>query len=508
MKLLPNFATPSPRKRICIFLSIFLFFFLISLCAPYSYDDYEFAVVSMLPMDEIMNFSLTYGNGRLLGNWGVIMLLKSPIFAALAKASVFSLMVFLIPGILGMHKPFALFVSFLLVTGIDSDLFAQAVTWTSGFQNYVPPVFLMLVMIYLIQKYPSASGYFGKKLLICVSVFLLALAGQLYVEPSSLINLAVAIVLLVKIWHDPKHQGQLPALLFLLGAGIGLLLMFWIPGAFHIEGNHTDGYRTLYLDSFRSLLFCCARNFLKVTNHFFGLLGLPVCGGAAITVHMTRHRRSEMRNRILYSLSFFCGGSMGLFALMGFDGWYGETSIVYHIFAMVVVLTALAVWVIALFRLEDTLLRDRTLLLLCGGIFSLLPLLIVTPIHIRTVYHAQIFTVMAFALCLNRFSDNWKQSAVKWVTVITKGIALLLAIAMLFTFFSIGSMAQARHRYVLQQLDAGAEQIDFFRIPSAYVHEQTDPNMGLYYYRSAPNDTLFHIQPYDVWTNDHLDQIQ
>ena len=505
MKLQPNFAGTPPRKFVCIFLSIFLFFFLISLCAPYSYDDYEFADVAKQPMGEILRFSLTYGNGRLLGNWGAVTLLKAPVYAALAKALVFSGMVFLIPGVLGMRKPFSQAVSFLLVTAIDSDLFAQAITWTSGFQNYVPPVFVMLLVLYLIQKYPTALGW--QKFLICTAVFLLALAGQLYVEHSSCINFAVAAVLLVKVWHDPKHQGLVPVLVFLIASGIGLLVMLWIPGAFHVEGNHTDGYRALYLDSLRSFLFCCARNFLKVTNHFFGLLGLPICCGAAMTVRMTQHRRSAKWNRILYSLCFFCGGSMALFALIGFDGWYGETSIVYHGFAMLVVLAALLVWVIALFRLEDTLLRDRTLLLLCGGVFALLPLLIVTPIHIRTVYHAQVFTATAFALCLDRFSEGWSGAAAKWVTTVTKGTSVLLAIALLFTFFSIGSMALARYRYVLQQLEAGAQEIDFFRIPSAYVHEQTDPNMGLYYYRSQPNDTLFHIQPYDIWTNNHLDEI-
>lgn len=495
------------RKHIPLFLCVFLFFFLISLCAPFSYDDYEFINHSSLPMGEILRFSLTYGNGRLLGNWGVITLLKSPIFAAAAKATVFSLMVFLLPAVLGIRKPFGLAASFLLVSAIDSDLFAQAVTWTSGFQNYVPPAFLMLAVIYLIQKYPS-SGSRCRKLLLCFSVFLLGLAGQLYVEHSSLINMAVAIVLLVKVLHDPKHEGLVPVIIFLIAAGIGLFLMFWIPGAFHVEGNYTDGYRTLYLDSFRSFLFCCARNFLKVTNHFFGLLGLPICGGAAITVSMTQHRRSAKWNRILYSLCFFCGGSMAMFSLIGFDGWYGELTILYHIFSMIVVLTALLVWVIALFQLEDPLLRDRTLLLLLGAVFSLIPLLVVTPIHIRTVYHAQVFTAAAFLLILNHFSESWNPVVAKWVTTITRGSALLLSVALLFTFFSIGSMAVARHRYVTQQIEAGAEQIDFFRIPSPYVHEQTDPLMGLYYYRSEHMDVQFHIQPYDIWTNDHLDKIQ
>ena len=507
-----NFPVAFPeshrRKHIPLFFGIFLFFFLISLCAPYSYDDYEFASLSNLPMGEILRFSLTYGNGRLLGNWGVITLLKSPVYAALAKALVFSLMVFMLPAVLGIHKPFALAASFLLVAGIDSDLFAQTVTWTSGFQNYVPPAFLMLAVIYLIQKYPSVPRCTGKKLLTCASVFLLALAGQLYVEPSSVINLAVAIVLLVKVWHDPRHQGLAPAMLFLMAAGIGLLLMLWIPGAFHIEGNHTDGYRTVYLDSFRSFLFCCARNFLKVTNHFFGLLGLPICGGAAMTVWMSRHGRTERTNQILYAVCFLSGGAMVLFTLLGFDGWYGEPSIMYHSFAMILVLAALLVWGITLFQLEDALLRDRVLLLLAGAVVSVLPLLVVSPIHIRTVYHAQVFTAAAFLLCLSHFSQSWSAPVTKWTTAAVRGSSLLLAIALLFAFFSIGTMARLRDAYVRQQIEAGAEEIDFFRIPSSYVHEQTDPLMGLYYYRSQQNDIQFHIQPYDIWVNDHLDNIQ
>ncbi len=67
-------------------IGIFCFFFTIMLWAPMAYDDFDFIARSSYPISDIFQYSLHYGNGRLLGNMGVVILLKSSIFCALAKA--------------------------------------------------------------------------------------------------------------------------------------------------------------------------------------------------------------------------------------------------------------------------------------------------------------------------------------------------------------------------------------------------------------------------------------
>lgn len=417
-------------------------------------------------------------------------------------------MVFLIPGILGIRSRNALALSFVLVAAIDPTLFAQVITWTSGFQNYLPPVFLMLAAVWLLQHYPRQNERHVLKLIFCAVLFVLGFSAQLYVEHSSLINVALALIVAARTIKDPDHHALLPSLILLAATILGLMVMLWIPAAFYVDNNHTTGYRSLYLGSLRSLLFCCARNFLRLSNHYFGLLGIPLCAGAAVTVNITQECRSDKANRALYSLCILPGIYMLLCILISGNGWYGEPAIFHQILAALAALSPLAVWIIALFRVTDPELRNRILVLIGFALFSLAPLLVVTPIHIRVVYHSQIFFVMAFMLCLNRWTES---RSVHWLNRATKLLwisAAMLALSLGSIFFSIGSMAQARDQYILQEIENGADEVDIFRIPFDYVHEYTDSCMGLYYFRDEPNDIHFNIKVYDVWINEKLDSIE
>lgn len=64
-KALPH-SPASSKISALIFGGCFLFFFLIMLCAPYSYDDYEFAALTYSSPLELFLYCLRYGNGRFL----------------------------------------------------------------------------------------------------------------------------------------------------------------------------------------------------------------------------------------------------------------------------------------------------------------------------------------------------------------------------------------------------------------------------------------------------------
>lgn len=507
-------AVPSLKnitgKRLSLFWAgCFLFYFLIMLCAPYTYDDYEFARVQYSSFGELLHYCLTYGNGRLLGNLGGIVLNQIPITGALAKAFVMSTTVLLIPAILGISSIHGYVLSFLLTTAIDPALFAQVFTWTSGFQNYVPPVFLMLVILYLFKQYPEGQGNLLRKCMICTAIFIVGLSAQLYIEHSSIVNLVLALLLVVKGITSPKRHGLIPAVVLLLATATGLLLMFWIPAHFMASSNnHTTGYRSLYVNSIATFIFNCARNALRLTNHYLGMSGVPLCGGAVITVFLTRSERSEKYNTLLYGASVIPCVYMLICSLLNIEGWYAEPAILHHAIAMFMVLSALAAWVIALLQMKDSLLRNRVLVLLGFAVFSMLPLLIVTPIRIRVLYHSQIFVVMAFLLCLCRWMDDWNPKVLKQVAKLLTISALIVVVSLGSVFLSIHSMAQARHKYTVQQIEQGASVVDFFRIPYDYVHDYTDAGMGEYYYHTQPMDVAFNILEFDQWMNDLLDTVK
>ena len=505
-----NSSNTVPRKQRFLFWTFcFLFYFLIMLCAPYTYDDYQFARVPYSNFHELAMFCLTYGNGRILGNLGGIVLNHIPVLGALAKAFVMSTTVVLIPAILNLTSRHAYLLAFLLTTAIDPALFAQVFTWTSGFQNYVPPVFLMLVALYVIQRYPARQGMVLKKGILCISLFLIGFASQLYIEHSSIVNFALAFLLVVKSCRKNGRHTLLPSIVLLLSTIAGLMLMFWIPAHFVADSaSHTTGYRSLYVNSIAVFIFNCARNALRLTNHYLGMSGVPLCAGAVITVLLTKKSRNDKWNRILYSLSGIPCIYMLVCSLLNIEGWYAEPAILHHAIAMVMVLSALLAWVVALFGMEDPLFRDRILVLLGFAVFAMLPLLIVTPIRIRVLYHSQLFVVMAFLLCLCRWMDGWHSNLVFPVVRVLMITSVIIAISLSSVFLSIHSMNEARHKYTVQQIAQGAKTVDFFRIPYDYVHDYTDHGMGEYYYHTTPMDVEFNILDFDQWMNDLLDTVK
>ena len=127
----------------------FLFFLLISWCAPHSSDDYLFADPELTSFRKILDYALHYGNGRLLGNLGAIYLVKHTALRVVVKAFTISALIVLIPAVLKVKSKWHYLLSMFLVIGCSSSVFAQVFSWTSGFQNYVPPVLLTLFIIYI-----------------------------------------------------------------------------------------------------------------------------------------------------------------------------------------------------------------------------------------------------------------------------------------------------------------------------------------------------------------------
>lgn len=484
---------------------IFLFVFAIMLCAPKSYDDFEFSDVAQGSFRDILDFSLRYGNGRFLGNLCGVVIQRSPVLAAGVKALTLTGLICLMPLVLGYRSPAALGGSFLLLVGMEPGLFAQSITWNSGFGNFVPPAVLSILVVYLLQHYPQGPGQAGRKALACLAILLLGAASQLYAEHSTLVNIALALVVLVKVCHDRKRGLLLPAVLFFLATLTGGGLMVLIPKIFARTSSHTDGYRAIHLYSLFDTLFCCARNFLRLSNQYCGLSGLPVCLGAIFTVRRTAPRRSEKANTCLLTLSALSGGYMLLTRLMGSNSWSGDMALLQHALEACVVATPLAIWIIALFSETDKLYRDRQLALLGLALFSLAPLLVVHPIGFRVQFHSYVFVIMACLLSCMPQTAAWSPKMRSASGIALRGACLLLALCMCVMFFSIHTMDRARNNHIRQQMEAGAEEIFIFRFPYPYIHDSRDACLGMYFYYDEPMDITFPVLSFDIWQDQYWD---
>lgn len=497
----PHKHTPSLWAGILIF----VFIFAIMLCAPKSYDDFHFADAARGSFSEMLSFVLFYGNGRFLGNLTSVLLQLSPVLAALAKASVITGIIFLIPSLLGQRSIPSLALSCLAILGMEPALFAQSITWTCGFSNYAPPVFFSLLALYLLQHYPQGTGRALRKCLFCVGIALCGLACQLFVEHSVIVHLALAFLILGISLVKQRRTHILPAVVFLLAVLAGTGIQLWIPEAFYREVSGMDGYRSLHLGSLSDLVFCCARNFLRLSNQYCGLLGVPLCLGAWFAGQRTVSHRSQRGNCWQQALCVLPGCYMLLSRLMNTNLWYGELGLLQQGMATASVLMPLGAWIWALWNETDVLHRNRQLLLLAFALFALAPLLIVHPLGYRVQFHSYIFLLLACFHSGQSFVSSMSHKARTVAGKALLALCLVLALCLGSTFVTIHTLDQTKHALIRQEIGNHSQEIEIFRFPQSYVHDSTDIMTGMYYYYDEPMDITFSVIDFDSWQNRYAD---
>ena len=116
---------------------------------PLAVDDFGFQQISA---EEAIQYLLGYGNGRLLGNSGIIFLTHHLFVADVLRAMTLSGIAILLPAVLQLKNRVLPWLSMLLILTISPGVFGQTYSWMSGFQNYVPPVFLFLCGLWLAER--------------------------------------------------------------------------------------------------------------------------------------------------------------------------------------------------------------------------------------------------------------------------------------------------------------------------------------------------------------------
>ena len=136
----------SRKHKLIFVICIFAYFTVIMFASPYLSDDIEFASKNFKTLRDIISYSLYYGNGRLLGNIGVHILLKNKILGAVICAFTITGIIYLMPMVINADCFITYWLSFLLTIGMALKLFSEVYAWKSGFQNYTPPIFTILLI--------------------------------------------------------------------------------------------------------------------------------------------------------------------------------------------------------------------------------------------------------------------------------------------------------------------------------------------------------------------------
>lgn len=227
------------NKEKIFFAIIFIIITMICYFFPYTHDDWAWG--TSMGIERLESLFKDY-NGRWAGNILVILLTRSRIFRAVVISSTLTGIFCLINKIVKSKNKNINYIALILLLLMPINILAQAIAWTSGFANYVIPVLIVLLYIYLNRNiFNKKKIEINNKLII--PLLLLGFVNSLFVEHMTIYNLLLAIVITIYVSKKEKKI-SIPNLFYAIGSLIGTILMF-SNGAYHNIQNATDPYRTI-----------------------------------------------------------------------------------------------------------------------------------------------------------------------------------------------------------------------------------------------------------------------
>lgn len=217
------------------YLLLFCYLCVLAYIFPYTHDDWYWGTDFGI---SAFNSAFENVNGRYLGNLLVFVLTRSKIIKMLVIAITLFLLFLLIKKNC-QNKKESLLLGIILIFSINSFVFKQTISWTSGFVNYVVPMLGLLSFIYILI-------YKKKDLSLKTTLIMLPLGiiNSLFMENLTIYNLILSITIII--YLALKKQNQKGYILYFLGSLIGTIIMFSNNTYAHLFlGNDTYGERSI-----------------------------------------------------------------------------------------------------------------------------------------------------------------------------------------------------------------------------------------------------------------------
>lgn len=488
------------RKKAAIFVFFCCFAMFAAVGSFYSptSDDFYFMTFKYASFSTIFHNALYYGNGRLLGNLGAILICNSVFLNAIAKGVVLSGIAVLLPLLLNVQTGFGYILSALLFAGISPSVFAQVYSWTSGFQNYAPPIFLLIICLLLIKYNPknkvlSAVSYFG------VAVF--GFCSQLYVEHNTVINIIIAAVTVFLCFFVSKKDRAKSVVWFVFTA-CGAAVMFMIPKLFKDTTTFMeDDYRKVEIINADSFVNNFVNNLWYGLNLTAGSIILLLTLGVLSCLLLRRAKKESKRPKfisfviavdvilsaMLLMYSFFFSSSESLLECSVRDGIKFLPSI-----------GILFIFIFALFLLKNSSLKWCSLICVGLGFVSVSPFAVVSPFGSRGVFFFMFFLIVAALLAYSEASKSVDERTIKIAEKCGAAAVLACVFCISVVSFDIYTYSKIRDSYIAQKMSEKAQTIELFEIPSEYFLN-SKWEFRRYNYYNEIDDIKFEFVNWDTW---------
>lgn len=449
--------------------------------SPLAVDDLYYQAFGFKKVSEIFHFAITYGNGRLLGNMLIHFILGSRSFR-----TVFQTLVILLLWLLsckavqkGTWDNFQL--GIILFLAISPAIFREDYLWSSAFANYIPGVICMFLAFRIVN---AGGGIVWNAVLLIVSI-----AGQLFVEHTSLINMVFSLVILAFFAKTKvKKEKIMSASVWFAGTVVGLGLMFSIPKLFYVA-NEWENYQKVNIDSFHNLWVSVISNGMQIS----GIYLQNVVALVFLSFFLIMAAKPKTVAKLVLALSPVYGFVVSYVVNDAWTGtWCGFLNLLMLVLYLGVVLLSIT-------RSKELKAKNESLFYLAMCVFSVLPLLVVYPIGARCVLHSYVFLVMAILSLFNNNPDLLGEGRNKRISAFAVIGACILVGGLAVHFHTVGEIDQMRLEYTQSRVEEGANKILVPKISSAYVKENDGWSYGQVFYQKEKQDIEFEFIPDSEW---------
>lgn len=378
--------------------SIFFFLLVLVLCYlfPYTHDDWDWGSATGL---ERLENGFSNFNGRWLGNSLGMLFTRVRFLRAFCIAFTLLEIVVCMKNIVNKeNKQLGIFIvlSFLLM---PIRMFVQSFAWTVGFANYVPPMLLLLFVIYwnkdfFQEKFVNKSNWW------IVPFFLIGFAGTLFMEHITIYFVLLGIILVI--YGIVKFRKIVyPNIAYFIGTIGGSILMFSNSGYQNLFGIG-DGYRSIENENiFRRAIdtyFNSLKDYLVHNNFALNLIISVLLLVLAYQFYKKfKKELTPLRNRVLklastvvityiiYIVYLHMIGNINLFVRQDIRNYIEGSFILLYLLSLITI-------VVIVVKKKDK--KFRILFEFASIFLFALPLLIVTPIGPRCFFAPYLFFVL------------------------------------------------------------------------------------------------------------------
>ena len=385
------------NKNNILWISVYAGLFLLCSLFPMTSDDiYWHYGVDANSFDDMLKVALHVGNGRFLGNLGVLILVRYPILKIFWKSLIMISVPYFIVKILSLEEWYLKCLCIIVVLLPCSSLIGQVYIWTSGFNNYVPPIAIALFLIYQIKKNLKINNLF-LQLLWYIFFFITTISETLFLESCTIFYLFLSgILLYVK---NRKKKDNNYVYLFVTGNLVGALIMYFLPIITYSRDNMA-GYQTI-AESINELILLFLGNASYFLQELAGnfIVFILLSGG---TIFLFWKRKKEIvliKDKIAIGalISF---PLLGLFKVLYTGNWISKSAVGNIIMILYTVLYLISLIYLLHNSYSNYQTRFVFTLILLAGI-SMLPLLILKIARARLIYLPYIIICMAGIYLIN-----------------------------------------------------------------------------------------------------------